>query len=116
MKKGQPTACAVACPQGAVAFGSRRQLLDEARRRIATSPDRYEPVVYGDYDVGGTGVMYLAGAPFGELGFRTDLGRTPYPEYTKEFLYAVPLVLTILPVFLFGVSRAVRIDKEGGSK
>ncbi len=35
LRAGRPTACSEACPQGAVAFGSRRQLLDEARRRIA---------------------------------------------------------------------------------
>lgn len=114
LKKGLPTACAEACPQGAVAFGSRRQLLDEARRRIAESPDRYEPVVYGDHDVGGTCVMVISSARPDEIGLRTDLGTRPFPEYTREFLYAVPIVDIILPVLLFGFSRAMAHGNDGG--
>jgi formate dehydrogenase iron-sulfur subunit len=114
LRKGQPTACAEACPQGAVAFGSRRKLLDEARKRLADNPDRYYHGVYGDHDVGGTSVMYLAGVPFHDISFRTDLGTRPFSEHTKEFLYSVPVIDIILPVLLFGLSRAVRLDKEGG--
>jgi Fe-S-cluster-containing dehydrogenase component len=117
LKKGQPTACAEACPQGAVAFGSRRQLLNEARRRIATSPGRYQPIVYGDHDVGGTCVMYISGSKPDEIGFRTDLGTRPFPEYTKEFLYAVPIVDILLPVLLFGFNRTlVARDEDGGDE
>jgi len=116
LKKGRPPACAEACPQGAVAFGSRRQLLDEAQRRIAASPSRYEHVVYGDHDAGGTGVMFLSAAPVSELGYRIDLGNRPFPEYTKEFLYAVPIVDIVLPVLLFGFNRALARDKDGGER
>jgi hypothetical protein len=42
--------------------------------------------------------------PFDQIGFRTDLGRTPYPEYTREFLYAVPAVLFGVPAFLLGLN------------
>lgn len=114
LRAGKPPACAGACPQGAIAYGSRRELLNEARRRIASSPGLYHPEVYGDHDVGGTCVLYLAGAPFGELGFRTDLGTRPFPEYTREFLYAVPIIDIVLPVLLFGVHRAIREDGGEG--
>jgi hypothetical protein len=42
--------------------------------------------------------------PFDQLGFRTDLGRTPYPEYTREFLYAVPAILFGVPAFLLALN------------
>ena len=42
---------------------------------------------------GGTGWLYLAEVAFDQLGFRTDLGTTPYPEFTRDFLYGVPVVL-----------------------
>jgi formate dehydrogenase iron-sulfur subunit len=51
--------------------------------------------------------------PFEQLGFRTDLSRDAYPTFTKEFLYAVPMVLTLLPPFLLGISRATRGREEG---
>ena len=59
-------------------------------------------------------MLYLAGAPFAELGFKTGLGTRPYPEYTREFLYAVPIIDVLLPVLLFGVNRAIKPDQEGG--
>jgi len=58
--------------------------------------------------VGGTGWLYLASVPFQQLGFRTDLGTTPFPTYTREFLYAVPVVLTVVPPLLLALSRASR--------
>jgi hypothetical protein len=51
--------------------------------------------------------------PFDQIGFRTDLGTTPYPEYTKEFLYAVPMVLFGLPAFLLGLNALVGNNKPG---
>jgi hypothetical protein len=41
--------------------------------------------------------------PFEEIGLRTDLGTTPYPEYTRDFLYGVPLVLFGLPALQLGL-------------
>jgi formate dehydrogenase iron-sulfur subunit len=62
----------------------------------------------GEHEVGGTNVLYLAGVPFEELGFRTDLGTIPYPEYTKTFLYSVPLALLLGPAFMLGLRQATK--------
>jgi len=112
LKKGEKPACVENCPAEALAFGPRRELLDEARRRIAESPDVYVHQIYGENEVGGTSVLYLAAVPFEELGFRTDLGETPYPELTAGFLYAVPVVLTVLPPALLAISRAMQPKEE----
>ena len=53
---------------------------------------------------GGTGWLYLSAVPFEQIGFRNDLGRTPYPEYTREFLYAVPAILFGVPAFLLALN------------
>ena len=113
-REGRAPACAEACPQNAIVFGTRRELMEEAWRRITSDPDKYSHHIYGNREVGGTEIMYLASGSFEELGFRTDLGSRPYSEYTREFLYAVPLVLTILPVFLFGISAGVTPEENGG--
>ena len=42
------------------------------------------------------------------IGFATDLARTTYPSLTKEFLYGVPVVLTLVPPLLLAVSNATR--------
>ena len=56
--------------------------------------------------------LYLAAKPFDQLGFRADLGTTPYPEYTKTFLYSVPIVLTLWPAFLLAMNNATKREDE----
>ena len=106
VSEGESPACVANCPAGALTFGRRSELLDEARGRIYASPDQYVHDVYGEKEAGGTGYLYLAGAPFDQLGFRTDIASTAYPSYTREFLYAVPVVLTLVPPFLVALNRA----------
>jgi Fe-S-cluster-containing dehydrogenase component len=106
--EGEIPACAEACPQEAILFGKRGELLDIARKRIYDHPSEYVRHIYGENEVGGTNVLYLAGVPFEELGFRTDLGTIPYPEYTKTFLYSVPLALLLGPAFMLGLRQATK--------
>lgn len=70
LEKGQPTACSIACPAGAITFGRRGELLKIARQRIENEPQRYLEHVYGELEVGGTGVLYLTKkkVAFAELG------------------------------------------------
>lgn len=114
LKKGQQPACVEACPEDALTFGTRRELLEEAKRRIYQNPDDYVHHIYGEHEVGGTGYLYLAAVPFDQIGFRTDLGTTPYPEYTKDFLYGVPVVLLLWPAILYGISSATKRSEESG--
>ncbi len=65
--KGVP-ACAETCPAGALQFGHRAELLDEARARIQRQPKRYFPRIYGEHEAGGTNHLYLAGVDFANLG------------------------------------------------
>ena len=101
---GQRPACVESCPTDALIFGTKRELMEIARVRIYNHPDRYVHKIYGEHEVGGTGWLYLSAVPFEELGFRTDLGTTPYPEYTRDFLYGVPLVLFGLPAMMLGLN------------
>ena len=75
-------------------------------------PDDYYHHIYGEHEVGGTGVLYLSAVPFKDLGFREDLGKTAYPEYNKTFLYSVPIVLILWPVFLLGLHKSTKENKQ----
>lgn len=110
LQEGKKPACVGACPTGALMFGKKRNLMEIARVRIFNHPTKYVHKIYGEYEVGGTGWLYLAAVPFEQLGFRTDLGTTPYPEYTKEFLYAVPVILSGVPALLLGLSLLSKKD------
>jgi len=115
LQEGKVPACVEACPVEALNFGTRRELLELARTRIYTTPDTYVHEVYGEHEVGGTGWMYVSPVPFDRIGFRTDLGTTPYPEYTKDFLYSVPFILALWPAFLFGASEVTRGRRESAA-
>ena len=114
--KGEQTACAEACPEGATLFGKRRDLIEEAKKRIYQNPDRYYPQIYGEHEVGGTGYMYLSAVPFEKVGFRTDLGTKHYPELTSGFLSSVPLVDILWPAVLFGFNYLISDKEEEGGK
>ncbi|HZD52566.1 MAG TPA: 4Fe-4S dicluster domain-containing protein, partial [Woeseiaceae bacterium] len=80
--EGKPPACAAACPTGALKFGLRGELLEEAHRRIRERPRRYVHHVYGEEEAGGTNFLHLAGRPFEELGYRSDLPNRSYRDFT----------------------------------
>lgn len=65
---GKP-ACVASCPNGALRFGKRSELLALAKAQIASAPDRYIDHVYGEHEVGGTSMLYLSDMPFTQLGF-----------------------------------------------
>jgi Fe-S-cluster-containing dehydrogenase component len=111
--EGREPACVEACPMGALTFGKRSELLDEARERIYHAPDQYVHHIYGEHEAGGTGYLYLASVPFEQLGLRTDLSEEPYPVYTREFLYGVPVVLTLVPPLLVGLAKAAQERSNG---
>ena len=113
LERGLIPACVRACPVDALMFGSKRDLLEIARVRIYNHPERYVHKIYGEHEVGGTGWLYLSAVPFEQLGFPTDLGTTPYPEFTKEFLYSVPVVFLVVPTLLAGLYRLS--SDRGGS-
>ena len=113
LEAGQKPACVMACPTDTLMFGTRVKNLEIARHRIYSHPDKYVHQIYGEHEVGGTGYIYLSAVPFDQLGFRSDLGTTPYPEYTKEFLYAVPMILFGVPAFLLGLNALVGENRVG---
>ncbi len=102
VSKGIIPACAEACAVGAITFGKRSELVKLARNKISSEPDKYIDHIYGEHEAGGTDWLYVSGVPFAELKLPSDIGTTPYPEFTREFLSAVPLVLVVWPALLGG--------------
>ena len=104
IQDGQKPACVEACPADALMFGKKRDLMEIARVRIYNHPRPSTCVT----STGSTKWEAPAGStspPFpsiSSVSART-LGRTPYPEYTKEFLYSVPILDFGLPTMLVGL-------------
>jgi len=115
-ERGDIPACAKICPEEAITFGKRSDLIKLAREKIRTHPDRYVDYIYGEHEVGGTNWLYVSHVPFEKLDFKTDLGSKPFPELTKGFLSVVPLVLIIWPMLLMGAYTFSRNRKEGDTE
>ncbi len=64
-------ACVAACPNGALRFGKRHELLAQAKAQIASRPGHYVDHIYGEHEAGGTSMLYLSDVPFSLLGFPT---------------------------------------------
>ena len=114
LNEGAKPACVQNCPTGALSFGTRDEMLQIAHERIYQNPGKYVSHIFGEHEVGGTGVLYISPVPFEEVGFPTHLGNTAYPEYTRGFLTAVPFVLLLWPAFLLSLRRStMREENEG---
>ena len=59
-------ACVKACPADALLYGTREDILQEARKRISSHPEKYVDHIYGEKEAGGTSVLYLSSVPFDE--------------------------------------------------
>lgn len=101
-EEGGVPGCVEMCPVEALTFGKRSELLDLAHERIRNNPDKYVNHVYGEHEVGGTSWLYISPVPFEEVGFRTDLGTTPIPQYSRGFLSMVSVVLVTWPALCMG--------------
>jgi Fe-S-cluster-containing dehydrogenase component len=111
---GKMPACAEACPTKATIFGKRSDLLDIARKRIVDNPGKYVNHIYGEKEAGGSSWLYLSSVDFTKLGLPGDLGSTPFPEFTRDWLLAVPLVIIMWPTLLMGMRRA--FNNKNGDK
>lgn len=102
LRKGLPPACVEACPQEALTFGRRADLLAMGRQRIRENQGAYVDHIYGEHEAGGTAWMYLSPAPFAQVGMDTTVPKEPILNSVKDFLAIVPMVLTIWPALFAG--------------
>jgi len=121
--KGQEPACTEVCPTHAVIYGTRDALLADAHRRLDEHPDRYVPHVYGETEVGGTQVLYLAGVDFTMLGLPA-YGDQPVPGTVRRvqhmiyqgFVAPVALYAVLAGVMLRNRRRAENAGTDGESE
>jgi hypothetical protein len=117
-KEGRMPACAENCPTGALKFGKRSELLEEARTRVYQNPDKYVHHIYGEHEAGGTSWLYISDLPLERLGLKGGLDQSAYPELSQTALAAVPMVLTLWPPVLMGLyainRRRAEVAREDG--
>ncbi len=116
LQYGRQPACVEACPQEALTFGRRDDLIRRGRRRIEEHGDKYIHHIYGEYEAGGTSWLYLSSVPFDQVGFSNEIPDEPILDSVKNFLGIVPMVLTIWPALFAGFHLlATRKEYNAGS-
>jgi len=121
--QGRP-ACVEICPVQAMTYGKRSELIEIARQKIRTYPDRYVDHIYGEHELGGTAWLYLSGKPMTEMGMK-KFGERPIPTYTepvqhgifKHFVPQISLFALLGGImWLFKKRDEVEGKREGGEE
>ncbi len=95
------TGCTNVCPTGAVIYGKRVDLMEDAKSRISNNPGKYfADKVYGEYDNGGTDVIYLSAVDFKYLGFDERIQDYSYAAVSEKLHHTI-YTLGIAPIGLF---------------
>lgn len=138
LDNGELPGCVEVCPAGAVIFGTREELLEEARKRLAMKPGSeyryprqtlntndtyvhnvpsYYPHLYGEKEGGGTQVLVLTGVPYQQLGLPEldDLATGARSEHVQHTVYkGMMLPLAVLVGLTALVRRNTRDKHDGG--
>lgn len=99
--KGLLPACVEICPNEALLFGKRSEVLNEAKKRIKRFPERYINYIYGEHEIGGTTWMYISGNRFESMKFPM-LDKEPAPGTSEAIQHGI-FAYFIPPVTLFAV-------------
>jgi formate dehydrogenase iron-sulfur subunit len=113
LKSGEIPACVAICPNEALTFGTRGDLLEAAYTRIANFPDRYVNHVYGEHEVGGTSWLYLAPTDF----LNTELPKLdaePIPERTERIQHGI-FKSFVPPLALYGLLGLIMHSMRNGN-
>lgn len=113
IQAGGKPACAGSCPTGAIQFGEREEMIQEAKQRIRQSPGKYVDHIYGLEEVGGTCVLHISNVPFNQLaGFPSGLPNTAVGLRTRPSEVAIPYIMTGLGLALGGISWVINRKKS----
>ncbi len=112
-KKGLKPACTEVCPSGALTFGRRNELLEVAKTRIYTNPNKYVHHVYGEHEAGGTSWLYIGDVPLEKLALRDHVPEKEVPNLVAGALGAPPFVMTLWPPLLMGIYMFSKRRNEG---
>lgn len=140
LAQGQLPGCVEHCPTGASLFGTRKEIIEEANRRLALRPGEeyayptgrvgsehfyvapaksYEKRIYGLKEGGGTQVLMLSAVPFDKLGLpelpeKSAASRSETVQHTvyKNFLAPSLLLLFLLYITRKTVRRAQEEERK----
>jgi formate dehydrogenase iron-sulfur subunit len=100
-EEGKKPGCVEICPNEALTFGKRGDLINLAYSRMRSNPAKYSGTLYGEHEAGGTAWMYLAAVDFSETEL-PKIGPDPIPETTEKIQHGV-FKAFVPPVALYAI-------------
>ena len=115
LRNGHPPACVEVCPHKACIFGEREELLKEARRRI-DSDGGYQDHIWGEFELGGTAVLYITDIPLTAIPWPANVGSLSIPGFTWPVISKTPWLAGGTAALLLGVWWVIqrRMDMQAG--
>ena len=86
----------------------------EAHRRIRENPGKYVDKVWGEYEVGGTSVLYISDINLDFLAYQTNPGQAPLPTTTELAMKSVPFAFVGMGGVMYGLNWIIRRRMELG--
>jgi formate dehydrogenase iron-sulfur subunit len=111
LAQDKPPACVEACPEGALKFGNRSELLREAHTMIGRYPNRYLNHVWGEHEFGGTAVIYVSDVDLSSLGW-PESGAAPIPSLTEPLVHKTPFIGLGVAVGLISLNWIIKRRNE----
>lgn len=133
LDKGMMTGCAEVCPTGATLYGTRKELMKEAKRRLALKDGEnynyprgdiskpysyhdkkapgYQQHIWGEKEAGGTNVLHISSIPFDKLGM-PPLGERSAASISEGVQHSLYSYFALPAIALAGLSFVVRRNTD----
>jgi formate dehydrogenase iron-sulfur subunit len=116
-EEGLVPACVDACPNEALRFGDRNDLLTEAREIIASGRGLYMNRIWGEHEFGGTSILYISDIDLRAAGW-PDAEAESIPHLTEPLIAKTPFIGVGVMSSLLGINwvirRRMRLARETG--
>ncbi len=107
LREGKIPACVEICPEKALEFGDRNELLDIAHSRITKNAGFYQPRVWGEEAYGGTSVLFISDVDLTALGWPGE-DTESIPSLTEPLIHKTPFIGLGVMGSLLGVNWIIR--------
>lgn len=107
LQDGGLPACVEACPNQALTFGERKNLLNQAHQRLHHETRNYIQNVWGEQEFGGTSVLYISDVDLSVLDWPAQ-PISPIPALTEPLIHKTPFIGFTVAAGLLGVNWIVK--------
>lgn len=105
--EGLVPACVDACPNEALRFGERDELLRDAHRTINAGGGKYLDRVWGEHEFGGTSLLYISDLDLGVVGWPGPETES-IPSLTEPLIAKTPFIGVGVMSSLLGINWVIR--------